>query len=143
LRPARGPLGRLRDAALRPVMFGALERIVRPRVNAIRATVGVPPIAGAGELFAAIPLLLYMTAEPFEYPRSDWPPNVRMVGACDWDPPAEAPGWLDEVDAPIVLVTTSSEFQDDGRLVRCALEALADEPVHVVATLPAADPASF
>ena len=42
-----------------------------------------------------------------------------------------------------MLVTTSSEFQDDGRLVRCALEALADESVHVVATLPASDPASF
>jgi MGT family glycosyltransferase len=42
-----------------------------------------------------------------------------------------------------VLVTTSSEFQDDGRLVRCALEALADESVHVVATLPAGDPTSF
>ena len=42
----------------------------------------------------------------------------------------------------IVLVTTSSEFQDDGRLVRCALEALAGEPVHVVATLPSEDPAT-
>lgn len=42
-----------------------------------------------------------------------------------------------------MLVTTSSEFQDDGRLVRCALEALADEQVHVVATLPSGDPASF
>ena len=36
-----------------------------------------------------------------------------------------------------MLVTTSSEYQDDGRLVRVALEALADEPVHVVATVPA------
>jgi MGT family glycosyltransferase len=143
LSPARGRLGRLRDAALRPVMFGALERIVRPRVNEIRAAVGVPPIGGADELFGAIPLLLYTTAEPFEYPRSDWPENVRLVGPCDWDPPADPPQWLDAVDAPIVLVTTSSEFQDDGRLVRCALEALADEPVHVVATLPAADPAGF
>ena len=47
------------------------------------------------------------------------------------------------MDAPIVLVTTSSEFQDDGRLVGCALEGLANEPVHVVATLPSADPAAF
>ena len=75
-------------------------------------------------------------AEPFEYPRSDWPSNIHMVGPCDWDPPADPPPWLDEVDQPIVLVTTSSEFQDDGRLVRCALEALAEEDVYVVATLP-------
>jgi MGT family glycosyltransferase len=86
-------------------------------------------------------LLIYMTAEPFEYPRSDWPPNVRLVGPCDWDPPTEPPAWLEEVEAPIVLVTTSSEFQDDGRLVRYALEGLAGEPVHVVATLPSGDPA--
>jgi UDP:flavonoid glycosyltransferase YjiC (YdhE family) len=37
-----------------------------------------------------------------------------------------------------VLVSTSSEFQDDGRLVAGALEALANEDVHVVATMPAA-----
>jgi MGT family glycosyltransferase len=141
--PARGPLGRLRDAALRPLTMGMLERTVRPAVNEVRERVGVPPFADALEAFTAPPLLLYMTAEPFEYRRAQWPPNVRPVGACDWDPPADAPPWLAEVDEPIVLVTTSSEFQDDGRLVRTALEALADERVHVVATLPSADPAAF
>jgi MGT family glycosyltransferase len=143
LRPARGVAGRVRDAALRPIVFGTLERLVAPRLNEVRARVGVPTIRGVDDLFGAMPLLLYMTAEPFEYPRSDWPANVRLVGPCDWDPPAAPPEWLDTVDAPIVLVTTSSEFQDDGRLVRCALEALAGEPVHVVATLPAGDPAAF
>jgi MGT family glycosyltransferase len=146
LRPAHGRLGRLRDAALRPVVFGTLERIVAPRVNAVRRRAGVREIRGAADLFLAPPLLLYLTAEPFEYPRSDWPETVRLVGPCDWDPPTppgQAPAWLDDVRAPIVLVTTSSEFQDDGRLVRCALEALAGEPVHVVATLPSNDPRGF
>jgi UDP:flavonoid glycosyltransferase YjiC (YdhE family) len=143
LRPARGPLGRLRDAVIRPLAFGALERIVAPGVNEVRARVGLPPIGGAVEMFAAMPLLLYTTAEPFEYPRSDWPANVRLIGPCDWDPPASPPAWLESIDRPIVVVTTSSEFQDDGRLVRCALEALADEPVHVVATLPSIDVAGF
>jgi MGT family glycosyltransferase len=143
LRPARGAAGRLRDAALRPLVFGSLERIVAPRVNEIRERVGVPPLRGAADLFLAAPLLLYLTAEPFEYPRADWPENLRLVGPCDWDPPAEPPGWLDEVETPIALVTTSSEFQDDGRLVRCALEALAGEQLHVVATLPAGDPTRF
>ena len=143
LRPARGPLGRLRDAVARPVALGALERIVAPLVNGVRAREGVPPLSGAEDLLLATPLLLYMTAEPFEYPRSDWPAKVRLVGPCDWEPPAEPPAWLEQIEAPIVLVTTSSEFQDDGRLVRCALDALADEPVHVIATLPSSDPASF
>ena len=113
------------------------------RLNEVRAGAGVPPIAGADDLFAASPLLLYLTSEPFEYPRGDWPPNVRMVGPCDWDPPTEPPAWLDDLEEPIVLVTTSSEFQDDGRLVACALKALATEPVHVVATVPSGDPGRF
>jgi MGT family glycosyltransferase len=142
-RPARGRAGRIRDVSLRPLLFGSLERIVKPLVNAVRAQVGVPPVRDAAGLFLAALLLLYLTAEPFEYHHADWPARVRMVGPCDWDPPAEPPVWLDEITDPIVLVTTSSEFQDDGRLVRCALKALAGEPVHVVATLPAADPGRF
>jgi MGT family glycosyltransferase len=142
-RPSRGPAGRLRDAALGPIVFGSLERIVGPRVNEVRQRIGLPAVHNATEMFEVPPLLLYLTSEPFEYPRSDWPDNVRLVGPCDWDPPGEPPHWLDAVEEPIVLVTTSSEFQDDGRLVRCALEALAGEPVHVVATLPSSDPASL
>ncbi|HEX2086475.1 MAG TPA: nucleotide disphospho-sugar-binding domain-containing protein [Solirubrobacteraceae bacterium] len=137
LPPARGPLGRLRDRVLRPVVFGAVEKILVAQLNEVRSGLGLGPI-DATTMFTRPPVLLYMTAEPFEYPRRDWPPNVRLVGPCAWDPPADPPAWLDEVSRPLVLVTTSSEFQDDGRLVRTALAALADEPVEVVATLPAA-----
>ena len=140
LKPARGPLGRLRDRAVRPLAIRTLERASLPAFNAVRARVGVPPYATADDMFTTPPLLLYMTAEPFEYARSDWPDSVRLVGPCPWDPPAEAPGWLEQVDRPIVLVSTSSEFQDDGRLVSAALEGLADEDVQVVATLPSASP---
>jgi MGT family glycosyltransferase len=138
LRPASGPLGRLRDRALRPLMLNSMAKVFLPSVNAARDTVAQPPFASLTDMFTAAPLLLYMTAEPFEYPRSDWPPSVRMVGPCCWDPPADPPSWLAEIKAPIVLISTSSEFQDDGRLVTTALEALADEDVHVVATIPAA-----
>lgn len=137
LPPARGPVGRLRDRALRPFVFGTVEKIVVTGLNGVRTGLGLEP-ADATTMFTKPPLLLYLTAEPFEYPRSDWPPNVRLVGPCAWDPPADPPAWLAEVDRPLVLVTTSSEFQDDAKLVRTALEALADEDVEVVATLPAA-----
>jgi uncharacterized membrane protein YgcG len=50
------------------------------------------------------------------------------------------PAWLEAIKEPIVLVTTSSEFQNDVRLVQDALEALANEPIAVVATHPAGDP---
>ncbi len=143
LAPARGPIGRLRDRLLRPLAVGGLEKQLLPSMNALRARLGLRPIDGVDALFATFPLILSTTAEPFEYPRSDWPDNVVMIGACAWEPPSEPPAWLSNIDRPIVLVTTSSEFQDDGALVATALEALKDEPVVVVATLPAGDPGAF
>jgi MGT family glycosyltransferase len=142
-RPARGPLGRMRDRVVRPLVFGTVERQVRPALNGIRASLGLAPVASVEEWFARAPLLLYMTAEPFEYPRHDWPENVVMIGPCAWDPPSDPPGWLEQIRQPVVLVNTSTEFQDDGRLVQVALEALAEEPLTVVATLPAGDPSAL
>ena len=141
--PARGPLGRLRDRVARPLVTGTLERAMLPKNNGVRARLGLPPVRSVDEMFRRPPLLLYLTAEPFEYPRRDWPDNVVMVGPCEWEPAPEPPAWLRDVTAPLVLVTTSSEFQGDGRLIQAALDGLADEPVFVVATLPTGDPASF
>ncbi|HEY2768862.1 MAG TPA: glycosyltransferase [Solirubrobacteraceae bacterium] len=138
--PARGPAGRARDRLVGALALGAVERRMRPALNAIRERAGLAPIATLQEWFAQPPLLLYMTAEPFEYPRGDWPENVLMIGPCAWDPPAAPPPWLQQTTGPIVLVNTSTEFQNDGRLVQTTLEALAEEPVTVVATLPAGDP---
>lgn len=143
LRPARGAAGRLRDALIRPVVMGALERIMLAPLNGVRHDLGLEPLAGSDDMFLRPPLTLYLTAEPFEYPRSDWPDSIVMVGPCSWEPPADAPDWLAAIDEPIVLVTTSSEFQDDGRLVTTAFEALAKEPVYVLATVPAGDPGKF
>ncbi len=136
LPPARGALGRARDRALRPLVMGTMERAFLPPLNQVRGDLGLAELTSSDDLLLRPPMLLYFSAEPFEYPRSDWPDSVLMVGASAWEPPADAPAWLDQIEEPIVLVTTSSEFQDDGRLVTVALEALADLPVHVVATVP-------
>lgn len=137
LAPAHGLLGRLRDRLVRQLVLGVVERSFLPPLNRVRAATGAPLVRDVDETFRRPPLLIYMTAEPFEYHRSDWPENVVMVGPCSWDPPIDPPAWLAELDRPIVMVTTSSEFQDDGRLVQACLEALAEEPVAVVATVPA------
>ena len=71
-------------------------------------------------------------------PHTKWGESVHMIGPAIFEPPSqEPPGWLDEIELPVVLVTTSSVRQADVVLVRTALHALADEPVHIVATLPA------
>ncbi len=143
LPPAHGPLGRLRDRLVRPLVFGTIERQMLPPLNRVRSDVGLSGLTRTEDMFRHPPLVLYLTAEPFEYHRSDWPENIAMVGPCEWEPSIDMPSWFDDIDEPIVLVTTSSEFQDDGRLVRTALTAMADEPVHVIATLPSGDPADY
>lgn len=143
LAPARGPLGRLRDGLLRPIVLGAIERAMVPALNEVRRPMGLSTLARIDDLFLRPPLVIYMTAEPFEYSRRDWPASIVMVGPCEWDPPAEPPEWIDQITTPIVLVTTSSEFQDDGRLVQAALDGLAGEPFTIVATVPAGDLARF
>ncbi|HEY5032472.1 MAG TPA: glycosyltransferase [Actinomycetes bacterium] len=143
LPPAAGVLGRTRDRLLRPLVMGTIEKKMLPSLNAVRTGLDLPAFRHADELFRRPPLVIYLTAEPFEYHRNDWPDNVVMVGPCDWEPPSEPPSWLNDIDEPLVLVTTSSEFQDDGRLVKAALEALAHEPVHVVATLPSGEPGDY
>src|ERR1700722_16445873 len=111
--PARGPLGRTRDRLTRTLAFGAVERQMRPALNNIRTRAGLEPVATLQDWFARPPLVLYMTAEPFEYPRHAWPKNILMIGPCAWDPPAERPSSLEHTKNPIVLVNTSTEYQND------------------------------
>jgi MGT family glycosyltransferase len=143
LAPAQGPAGRLRDRVLRPPLTGSYARALLPAINQVRERLGAPALRNPAEMFLTAPLVIYMTAEPFEYHRSSWPENVALVGPCAWEPPGDPPAWLAQIDRPIVLITTSSEFQDDGRLVQTALDALANAPMTVIATLPALDPANF
>jgi MGT family glycosyltransferase len=135
-RPARGRAGKLRDSVFESIGTVGFDRIARSRLSQIRAEVGLPPLRHAREIYRRAPLHLYMTAEPFEYPRRDWPESIVMVGPCNWEPAGEMPAGLEQVEEPLVLLTTSTEFQDDGRLAEVALEALRDEPLHVVATVP-------
>lgn len=134
LRPGTGLAARLRDAAIRPALLGALQRATLPAYDAVRERLGLRPLRTVAALYRHPPTTLYLTAEPFDYPRRDWPPGFVAVGPCDWDPPATAPDWLADVDRPIALVTTSTEYQHDERLVRAALTGLADTGLYVVAT---------
>jgi MGT family glycosyltransferase len=144
LAPRQDGLGRLRDAVVRRALLRPAERMALTGTNPVRAALGLPLLREPAELYATAPLVLYYSAEPFEYPRTDWPVTVRRVGPGVWDPPHTTElGWLDDIAAPIVLVTCSSDFQNDGKLLRTALDALADEDVFVVATSAGVDPSGL
>lgn len=140
--PRRDFIGRLRDA-----LVGGLTRALwnrhLPLVNGPRQKLGLPPLAHITDLGRTAPRVLYFTAEPFEYPCAERQSSVVMVGPLAWEPPSAPPDWLARVDRPLVLVTCSTEYQADGKLISTALEALAGEDVFVVATTAAIDPASF
>ncbi|KAA0254447.1 MAG: glycosyltransferase [Acidobacteria bacterium] len=141
LAPAPGILGRARDSVLWPAVHALYDRAL-PRLNRLREEAGVAKLRHVAESVTRAPLVLYHTAEPFEYPRA-WPANVRLVGPGVWEPGAGGVEGSPPDERPLVLVTCSTEFQNDGRLVEVALTALADEPVRVVATTASVDPASF
>ena len=88
------------------------------------------------------PLMLVASGKPFEYPQTNWGDAVQMIGPCMFEPAMDAVPGL----ARRRLTGRSSWSQRHRKsrptrsLVTTAMTALADEPVHVVATLPAGLP---
>ncbi|MFQ6155793.1 glycosyltransferase [Micrococcus luteus] len=134
--PLGGPIGRVRDAALRGLVQGQLARRYLGPLNAVRAQHGLPPVADVDAFFRAAPLMLVTTSAPFDYPHTDWRPTIRSIGALQWEPPSPIPAWVTEPGDPFVLVTTSSEYQADEALARAAAEGLAESPYRVLITMP-------
>jgi UDP:flavonoid glycosyltransferase YjiC (YdhE family) len=133
-------IGRARDAVFRAATSGPVNSGV-PALNEVRERLQLQRVGSMQEFWRRPPLMLVASGKPFEYSHADYGDAVQMIGPCSLDPgPDLAPGWLASIDRPIVLVTTSSEKQGDAHLVEVAMAALADEPVHVVATLPAGEP---
>jgi MGT family glycosyltransferase len=144
LRPLPGVLGRIRDAAVQTVVTRSIEGVMLAPVNRIRADVNLRPVTSIDEFLRRAPLMLVASGKPFQYSQTDWGDAVQMIGPCVLDPtPDTIPDWLGLIERPIVLVTTSSEKQADTKLVQTAMAALADEPVHVVATVPAGEPNEY
>ena len=112
------------------MLLGGLEQ-GRDELNASRAVVGLPPLerfhGGISEQLA-----LVATFPQLEYPRR-WPAAVQVTGPMRFElpyPDVEVPAG----GGPLVVVAPSTAQDPDWRLVRVALEALADEPVRVLAT---------
>jgi len=128
--PARTAVGRGLWRAALPVLVGGLER-GRDELNRSREVVGLAPIerlhGGISEELAMV-----ATFPQLEYRRA-WPAGVRVTGPMTFELPFEdvelPPG-----EAPLVLIAPSTAQDPECRLLRAALEALADEPVRVLAT---------
>jgi UDP:flavonoid glycosyltransferase YjiC (YdhE family) len=128
--PPRTPVGRALWRGALPLLTAGLRR-GRRELNQTRAALGLRPL----ELFhggISSDLVLVATFPQLEYPRR-WPAGVHVTGPMGFElahPDVEVP----EGDGPLVVVAPSTAQDPDGRLVRVALEALADEPVRLLAT---------
>ena len=141
LRPPRGWIGRLRHHAadwyLRLSLRTSLELL-----NALRQRRGLAPVADFRERYIAAPLIIAATAEPFEYPRQDWPRSIVFVGPLFWEPDGEQPPWLEALDdRPLILLAGSTvpEYRISSAWINVVFEAFESQPIQIIATLPTDD----
>jgi UDP:flavonoid glycosyltransferase YjiC (YdhE family) len=131
--PRTRPGARLWRATDRLVAIG-LER-GRREYNESRARLGLGPLPWVHTGLSR-ELTLVATLPQLEYPRA-WPDWLRIVGPLMWEPPGSVveppPG-----AGPVVLIAPSTAQDRGERLLRAALEGLADEPVRVIAVAPSA-----
>jgi UDP:flavonoid glycosyltransferase YjiC (YdhE family) len=130
LRPPRTRVGQAAWRAGQRALNLGLEH-GRRDLNLQRQRLGLAPI----ERFhggISPDLALVATYPQLEYPRR-WPPGVEVTGPMAFEvphPEIELPPG----EEPLILIAPSTAHDSGNRLVRTALEALAGEPVRVVAT---------
>lgn len=129
-----GVSGRLRDEIAGRLTFGRLSKLALPGINAQRTRLGLAPLTTMESFLTRPPRVIYFTAEALEYPRESWPESFRFVGPAAWGPESDEPEWMSEVNRPIVLVTCSTERQEDAAILDAALEGLPQEGYFVVGT---------
>lgn len=104
---------------------------------AVRAELGLRPVASFGELLDRAATLLVTSPEELDVPLARRPSNVRYVGPALEGPGRDA-GWRPPgVDdgRPLVVVGLGTTPMDEGPVLRRVLVAVADAPVRVVATV--------
>jgi UDP:flavonoid glycosyltransferase YjiC (YdhE family) len=96
----------------------------------------IPLLRHYAGLLDSASLVLHATDPEFDFGFDGLPSRHYYVGPLGiWEPPSEPSPYLDEPGDPWVLVTISSQRQDDTELAEAALTALADRPVRVIATV--------
>jgi UDP:flavonoid glycosyltransferase YjiC (YdhE family) len=96
----------------------------------------VPLIARYASLLASPDLVLHATDPIFDLSNEELPARHHYVGPLGtWEPPSERPSYLDDAGDPWILVSISSQMQDDMPIAEAALNALGGRPVRVLLTV--------
>jgi UDP:flavonoid glycosyltransferase YjiC (YdhE family) len=141
LSPAHGALGRLRDRLVGALSQRMWDGAALEGLNAVRATYGLAPLEHYQDQVHHAHRELVLTSAEFDFP-AELPANVRYVGPVLDDPAwASGPWQAPAGDAPLVLVSMSSTFQNQAGLLQRIATALGSLSVRgLVTTGPVIDP---
>jgi MGT family glycosyltransferase len=113
------------------------------RLDDVRESLGLPRRGYAVfDEFMSPWLFLMDTAESFEFPRRDLPPQVHFIGALTPDPPEyEKPEWWPRLHEgrPVVLIALSTVANARANMIGAAVEAFAGTDVTAVIAVGEAD----
>jgi MGT family glycosyltransferase len=137
LLPARGPFGRLRDSIL-GAMIKRLFAQGLPALNAARSQFGLAPLAHPFQQLEHADQVLLLTSQAFDFQSTTFPPNVRYVGPQLEDPAQTQPWsspWTADAPDPLVVVSFSTTFQNQGEILQRVIDALGGMRVRALVTL--------
>ena len=145
-RPATGAPGHLRDAIFRRI-FTRFYGGALPPVNVARERLGLAPLGSIFDLFANPDRVLVLSSLAFDFPATALPGNVRYAGP-QFDDSARETGWDAPWSAddrrPLVVVSLSTTYQRQERLLQRVIAALTEMDVRALVTAgPAVDAQTF
>jgi MGT family glycosyltransferase len=135
----RSAAGRLLWQRLERLTAAGLE-LGRSELNETRRRLSLPPLDRVHGGISA-DLCLVATLPELEYPRR-WPDHVHVVGPMHLELDAQARQGVTPPagDGPLVIVAPSTVHDPGHKLVRDCLEAFADLPVRILASVGQGDP---
>ncbi len=144
LRPVHTEWGRWRDRCLLALGDVVLWRSCLPLLNRARADVGLEEVAHPLDQIRRASRVLVMTSPHFDFDAPARSGNVVYTG-----PELADPAWATgdapvRGDAPLIIVSLSTTYQQHEGLLQRVIDALTPLPARVVVTLgPSLDSARF
>jgi UDP:flavonoid glycosyltransferase YjiC (YdhE family) len=144
--PRSNGSGRARDRVLTWVFLRLLDKGL-PALNDARLALGLRPLRHALDQLERPTQLLCLYPEAFDLPADRHPAALRYVGPV-LEPPAWAepwsPPWPPDDRRPLVVVSMSTTYMRQERVLRRCIEAVSSMPVRALITVgPTLEPAAF
>lgn len=144
--PATSALGRTRDRVFTKVFLHLFDKGL-PALNDARLALGLQPAGHVLEQLNRPARFLCLYSEAFDLPADHHPSRLRYAGpVCEQPAWAEpwSPPWPPDDRRPLVVVSMSTTYMRQERVLRRCVDAVSSMPVRALITVgPTLDPAAF